>query len=383
MKILMTCDTIGGVWQYSLELIRALAPHGVEVALATMGQPPDDSQIQQAQRLANAQLHVGDFKLEWQSSPWVDVARAGDWLMQIASRFKPDVIHLNGYAHASLPWGRPVLVVGHSCVLSWWQAVKGRPAGEQWAQYKVAVARGLACADTVVAPSRTMLLELERLYGPLGNVRVIHNARSRMQFRPAPKEEFIFSAGRLWDEGKNIAALRAVADEVEWPIYVAGPRSLEEPDPPAGQGLKELGILDEQTLASWMGRAAIYALPAYYEPFGLTALEAAMSGCALVLGDIDSLREIWGDAAAYVPPHDARELAFAIRYLQRDERTRRTLAAKAFSRALAYRPDRMSKEYLQTYDNIIRHKSPQPIGITPRTPRLGEPGGPIVWTKSA
>ena len=37
MKVLMTADTVGGVWTYALELAGALAPHGVTVALATMG----------------------------------------------------------------------------------------------------------------------------------------------------------------------------------------------------------------------------------------------------------------------------------------------------------------------------------------------------------
>ena len=63
-----------------------------------------------------------------------------------------------------------------------------------------------------------------------------------------------------------------------------------------------LGRLSAGELADWYARAAIYALPARYEPFGLSALEAALSGCALVLGDIPSLREIWGDAALFVPP---------------------------------------------------------------------------------
>ena len=57
-------------------------------------------------------------------------------------------------------------------------------------------------------------------------------------------------------------------------------------------------------LARKMAEASIYALPARYEPFGLSALEAALSGCALVLGDIPSLREIWGPAAIYVPADD-------------------------------------------------------------------------------
>ena len=30
---------------------------------------------------------------------------------------------LNAYVHAALPFGRPVLVVAHSCVTSWWRAV--------------------------------------------------------------------------------------------------------------------------------------------------------------------------------------------------------------------------------------------------------------------
>ncbi len=65
-------------------------------------------------------------------------------------------------------------------------------------------------------------------------------------------------------------------------------------------------------MAGWLGRASIFALPARYEPFGLLPLEAALSGCALVLGDIPSLREVWGDAAWFVPPDDRDALTAAI-----------------------------------------------------------------------
>lgn len=50
--VLMTTDTVGGVWHYSLELARGLALHGVRVALATMGQP-----ISAAQRLEAGRVH--------------------------------------------------------------------------------------------------------------------------------------------------------------------------------------------------------------------------------------------------------------------------------------------------------------------------------------
>src|SRR4051812_7211684 len=123
MRILMTTDTIGGVWTYSLELARALQPAGIQIILATMGQLPSEDQYAEARAVPNIQLQESKFKLEWMPNPWEDVQRAGEWLLELEQQFQPELIHLNGYAHASLPWRAPVLVVGHSCVLSWWAAV--------------------------------------------------------------------------------------------------------------------------------------------------------------------------------------------------------------------------------------------------------------------
>src|SRR5690606_8377688 len=103
---------------------------------------------------------------------------------------------------------------------------------------------------------------------------------------------------------KNLAQLDAVATELPWPVYVAG--STEHPDGgnAAFDSVETLGVLSRAEMKHWLGRASIYVLPARYEPFGLSALEAALSGCALVLGDIPSLREVWGPAATYVDPAD-------------------------------------------------------------------------------
>src|SRR2546423_14807701 len=124
MRVLMTSDTIGGVWTYALELCRALRPHGVEVAVATMGNPPTPDQQSDLARLDHVQLFQSTYKLEWMDDPWDEVDEAGQWLMELEEEISPDVIHLNGYAHGSVLFRAPVLVVGHSCVLSWWQAVK-------------------------------------------------------------------------------------------------------------------------------------------------------------------------------------------------------------------------------------------------------------------
>lgn len=363
----MTADTVGGVWTYALELARALATRGVEVAIATMGALPDRTQREEASRVPNVSLFESAFRLEWMEDPWADVRRAGEWLLELESRLRPDVVHLNGYAHAQLSWRAPVLVVGHSCVLSWWHAVKGEDAPPEWERYRLEVARGLRNADLVVAPTGAMLAALEEHYGPVKRGRVIPNCRDAALFSQHEKEEFILTAGRLWDEAKNVSSLARVAPGLPWPVYVAG----EDKRPGGGAAqlpnVKLLSRLSSESLRNWFERAAVYALPARYEPFGLSALEAALASCALVLGDIPSLREVWGDAALFVPPEDTLALKDALAELIEDAGKRRLMATRARRRALEFTPARTAEGYLAAYADLMtratkRMKTPESRG---------------------
>jgi len=352
-KVLMTADTVGGVWTYALELARGLAERGVEVALATMGDPLNELQREKADRIPHLKVFESGFKLEWMEDAWRDVERAGDWLLGLEDRFYPDLIHLNGFVHGSLPWNAPQVMVGHSCVLSWWEAVKGQSAPEEWDRYHMEVTAGLAAADLVVAPTAAMLGALNQHYGPLPRTRVIANGRDAKLFRPTPKEPLVFAAGRLWDEAKNLEALEKVAPKLPWPVFVAG----ENHHPDGGEirphHTRLLGRLSQRALAAWLGRASIYCLPARYEPFGLSVLEAALSGCALVLGDIPSLREVWRNRAVFVPPDDPEALDDALRRLIDDPDRRSSLAAGSRARALQLTPEKMVESYLAAYGEVL------------------------------
>src|SRR5262249_34538037 len=151
---------------YVLELARALAPHDVEVVLATKGGRLSAAQ-RAAARLPNVSVFESTFKLEWQPDPWEDVALAGEWLLGLEASVQPDVVHLNDYAPGDLPFRAPALVVGHSCVLSWWEAVKQTALPPEWFRYRSAVRAGIRSAVAVVAPSAAMMHALERHYGPL------------------------------------------------------------------------------------------------------------------------------------------------------------------------------------------------------------------------
>ncbi|HET8549894.1 MAG TPA: glycosyltransferase family 4 protein [Bryobacteraceae bacterium] len=352
---LMTADTVGGIWTYSMELVRGLAGRGTHVTLATMGQPLTAAQWEEARAIPRLEIAESSFRLEWMDEPWSDVDRASDWLLDLATRVCPDVVHINGYAHAGLRWNAPAVCVAHSCVLSWWRAVKREPAPVKYVEYARRVRSALAAADMAVAPSHSMLSCLVEEYGFTGTSVVVPNARSAEFFGPSIKQPFILASGRLWDAAKNIAAVDAVTERLSWPVYVAG----DEHHPDGGDtkvgAARRLGRLSGAEMADWFGRASVYVLAARYEPFGLSALEAALCGCALVLGDIPSLREVWGDAALYVHPEDRDGLRETLERVIRSDSLRTDLAARARLRARRYTPQRMVMGYLEVYE-LARHK---------------------------
>jgi glycogen synthase len=371
LRVLMTTDTLGGVWTYAVALTHQIVAHGGEVALVTAGRPLSAAQRRAFDHLRRVQIFETHFRLEWMQEPWDDVDAMGQSLLEIARIVRPDIVHLNDYSHGSLRWDAPVVVVGHSCVLSWMAAVRGAAMPDlQWETYRRRVRAGLRGADLVVAPTAWMLESLESFYGPLGRSLVISNGRDIPRDLRTPragsvaKEPFILFAGRLWDEAKNAAVLAEAASQTPWRILLAGdavhPDTRRAFDTGARRGtprrVRLLGMLPPEDLRDCYARASIYALPALYEPFGLTALEAAAHGCALVLSDIPSLREVWGDAALYVAPRDASAWSAAFTSLIEQPGRLQALAGAAFERAQRYDAAIMGEKYLEAYRSIRRRR---------------------------
>jgi glycosyltransferase involved in cell wall biosynthesis len=360
----MTADPIGGVWTYTLELAQALQSYGIELVLATMGAPLQKQQRTAVHQVKNVTLFESAWRLEWMADPWDDVIAAGTWLLDLEALTQPDVVHLNGYVHGVLPWQSPVLIVGHSCVCSWFAAVKGTAPPPDWERYRQEVRRGLQAADVVTAPTEAMLAALRTHYGGFRAAPAIYNGRRMSHFPPLAKQPYILTAGRVWDEAKNIAALAHVAAQLSWPVFVAGEARHPEGGAVRFRTVQWLGPLASAELALWLGQAAIFALPARYEPFGLTALEAGLAGCALVLGDIPSLREVWDGAALFVPPDQPDALAEVLEHLSRDVWWRELMAQRARARALRYTPARMAYAYTTLYKQLKCAGTPNQLAQT-------------------
>jgi glycosyltransferase involved in cell wall biosynthesis len=349
----MTADAVGGVWRYALDLAAALARRQVRTTLAVMGPAPSSAQRREAERASLAIVHQ-PCRLEWMDDPWTDVEQAGRWLLRLERTLQPDIVHLNGYAHAALPWYAPTVVVGHSCVRSWWRAVKGAPAPGRFDPYRRAVQLGLAAAHLVVAPTAAMLRSLKGEYALGTWSRVIPNGTPAAHREPqwTAKKPVVLAAGRVWDEAKNIDAVCRVAGAWPWPVCVAGDQQSPDGDHAALSAVRPLGRLDCQQMADWHRRASIYVSPARYEPFGLSILEAAAAGCALVLGDIASLRENWADAALFVPVDDHAALSRAVGDLISNDERRRRMARRAWRRAARFTIDRTAEHYVRAYEDV-------------------------------
>jgi glycosyltransferase involved in cell wall biosynthesis len=228
------------------------------------------------------------------------------------------------------------------------------------------VQKGLSSADLVVAPTRAMLESLNENYPGAVKTKglVIPNGLDVNSLTPTLKQKFVLSAGRLWDEAKNIQSLIGVAWELPWSVCLAGERQNADGGNnavPANTNCYPLGKLPRETLRGWYACASIYVLPARYEPFGLTILEAALSGCALVLGGIESLKENWSNAAVFVNPQDRPALRNTLLELIRNEVHRKRLGETARERALQFTSTRMAEQYTEAYSGLLTNRKSKEV----------------------
>jgi glycosyltransferase involved in cell wall biosynthesis len=361
MHILVTADTVGGVWSYTRELVSGLAARGVRVTLVSFGGVPRRDQRAWLAALPEVEYYPTAFRLEWMEECTKDLVDSAAYLLRIIAESKPDLLHLSQFCYGALTTDLPKVVVAHSDVFTWHEVVRGRAPYGEWAHwYRHTVQSGLDGASVVVAPSRWMAARFRQCY-EVPVVRVIYNGRSPLLFDAFQrKQEFAASAGRLWDEGKQTFMLRSLGCAM--PIYVAGSMSLSGADEMGRDdeldGVVLCGELGEAQMSELLGRAAIYVATSKYEPFGLSPLEAALSRCALVLNDIPSLREIWCDAAMYFRRDDAASLRDVLDGLHSALRIRLEYGERAYRHALAnYSADAMVEEYLQMYSTLLERQA--------------------------
>jgi len=415
LRVALVADAVGGVWDVTLALAGGLvAQAGAAVLIICVGPPPDAAREAAARAIRGLELAILGGRLEWMEGgrDWIEILRretarcAAAWradIVQInagsAGTGLAGILHEGPLANAS---HRPALVLSvHGDLATWWLWVKdgGRLPGTlpdhlRWQQDLAWHA--LRQADAVVCPSAFLAGELTRRYCLEARPQVIPNGVAPLSPDDAPLEtctahppvqipnemaplspddaehrrdpHLAVVVGRAWDEAKNLA-LVAHALQLSrsgWRVQLAG--DLVEPGRgpaalPQAPTLRYLGFLDKPSLARLFHRASLYIAPSSYEPFGLTPVEAALAGCAVVANDIPAFREVWGYAAAYFRRNDPHALAALLDRLHDDPARVARLARAAHQRAAErYTVERMVQQFLRLYKGVA---CDLPCSITP------------------
>jgi hypothetical protein len=321
MKVLLVTDPTSPGWVPALELGRALPPLGVEPTLAIGG-----TRLTPAARgLARAAFGARLFERP------AGRTHVGEWLLDLEYRAAPDVIHSDTPAHGVLGWTAPLVVA-----LQDWPFARRGPLDRGTARSVLEPARvvpGLAAAAIVSAPTRWMLRAAERLYGPFRRGVAVPYGRSGKDLSPYRKEPLIVATARSPD--RRMDPTERLAPRLRWPVRL-------RPPGPLGPELR-----------SALRTAGVFVHPVEHDPGGLAPLEAGLAGCALVLADLESLRELWEGAAIFVDPTDERAIEDAIRELITDPGRRAVQATRASLRAGSLSPERMASGYRRVYLEAI------------------------------
>lgn len=365
MHVLMTTDTLSGVWTYTRELVSGLVARGARVTLVSFGEIPLPGQIAWVERLSNVDYHPTAFRLDWMEQGQRDLPEASSYLCSLIRELKPGMFHCNHLCYGGLEAAIPRVLVAHGDFVTWWKEVHGRePKASAWLRrYSRSIAEAVSQASALVAATGWMLDAVQSTYLSCRRTAVIAHGRNPIFFNPyVTKENSVLAVGRMVDPAAQLHLL--TGNRYSVPICVA--EENHPADPPgveirasvriqAGDhNVQMKGPQTEAELRQLYSRASIFAAPARYEPSGMAILEAALSRCALVLNDIPSLREVWGRAATYFRANDAESLAETVRILCEDEQMRRSYASRAFQRAReCFNTHRMTDNYLQLYRSLI------------------------------
>jgi glycogen synthase len=356
MRVLMTTDTVGGVWTFTQELVCGLLDEGCAIALASIGRAPSREQRDWCLKTiyrsgGNFSFQSIDAPLEWMQGNESAYSGAAPLLLRLAEEFEPDVVHSNQFCFGALPISVPRVITAHSDVLSWASCCCDAPLDfSTWlAQYHSLVYNGLEEADAVVAPTRWMLDALAKNFGLPAKQIVISNGRTFDAMAPSARKLQAVTAGRLWDRAKDIGLLSGIVSPI--PLLVAGETELEQSRVPEESGdIRLLGALSQEDLLALFRESAIYICTSQYEPFGLAPLEAALCGCAVLARDIPSLREVWGDDAIYFDSVDT--LSQMLHALYAYDKMLVRAQARSLRRALKYSRAAMTSSYLSVFETL-------------------------------
>ncbi|WP_203900574.1 glycosyltransferase [Virgisporangium aliadipatigenens] len=373
----------GGQNTHVAELARAVAARGHEVRVYTRREDRTaPSEVDFAPGVVVEHVPAGPPRVLPKDDLLPFMGDFGRWLEKRWSDgdFRPDVVHahfwMSGLAALTATAGArvPVVVTFHAL-----GTVKRRYQGakDTSPEGRVGLERTLGrLADRVIAQCADEVDELARMGIARNNIVVAPSGVDTETFSPAgptmPRREGlrrVLSVGRLVERKGYDDLIRALRRVPDTELVIAGgpPAEKLDGDPEAqrlravaakagvGDRLVLLGSVPSADMPAWYRSADVVCCPPWYEPFGLTPLEAMACGVPVVTYAVGGLAEsvIDGVTGLHVPPRDVRALAVALRSVLQDEVRRMSFASAAVDRVRSrYTWDRAALDVGRVYASV-------------------------------
>ncbi len=215
-------------------------------------------------------------------------------------------------------------------------------------------------ADRIITVSEAMRREaleaLDFLPDAADRLIAIPNGYDSARFHPLPQEtttayrvarnlpeRCVLCVGTI-EPRKNVARLTRAWATLPEPLKAAHPLVLAGPAGWFAEYVTEtlgrdarhvrfLGYVPTAELPLLYNLATVFAYVSFYEGFGLPPLEAMACGVPVLASAIAAHREVCGEAALYVDPHDEEAIAHALRQLLEDDALRDDAVASGLERA--------------------------------------------------
>ncbi len=180
-------------------------------------------------------------------------------------------------------------------------------------------------------------------------------------------ERYLLSVGSVI-ERKNLltvcAALRSLRGKLDVPLVVIGKggdymKRVKEYI--AAQGMEGQvhfisergGGVDSADMPAIYQCADVMLYPSVFEGFGIPILEALWSSLPVVTSNLSCMPETGGDAACYVDPLSAEDMAAAIYKVSTDEALRADMIAKGLVHAQNFLPERCAAAVMEVYESLL------------------------------
>jgi glycogen synthase len=270
----------------------------------------------------------------------------------------------------------PLVIRLHGEVYSFHKFTPGLSLGWGLQLSRILQRAAVRHSDVLISPSAVHAREIAREipHAPRP-IRVIPNAIDLRQF-PEPtvdgggREPLVLFSGRL-EKRKGVdcllhAAGRLVKQVPNLQVFLAGGShvSLDREalegiihDHHLGPHVRILGHVPWENLLTLYRQAAVFALPSYYETFGISALEAMASGTPVVGWAAGALPEVVEDGVSglLVPPGEVDALADAILRLLQDPEARRRMGRAARQQAAQYDVRNVMEENMRFYEEVLHN----------------------------